>query len=486
MKRSIPAPSAPPLPTDGLLRSPFGGQGGILPLGTIIQGDALDVLRGLPDCSVQCVVTSPPYWGLRDYGTGTWDGGDAECGHKPKPRQGNGSSSTVDAKGHHDQPFRDVCGHCAARRIDRQYGLEATPEDHVAVMVAVFREVRRVLRDDGTCWINYGDCYAGSNQTGGTKSLEKGRREDRMFVSPVRVPSGLKPKDLVGMPWRVAFALQSDGWWLRADCIWFKPNPMPESVIDRPTKAHEYVFMLTKAPRYFYDAEAVREKQSNLTIERFPSGSQTRKGGEKRFSAKAGEVRSNGTFSTPMAILPNGRNLRSVWEIATAPYRGAHFATFPEKLVDRCIKAGTSERGACPRCGAPWRREVETSGGTTGTDWRPDKSLVSTNRNYDPRMKGDDYARQTLGWSPGCECGLDPVPCVVLDPFAGAGTTGIVAYRLGREFVGIDLAGGDKDLGGHTAHDRIGAARAGQVLEIYQSEARDEQQTLLGLPAAKP
>jgi len=290
---------------------------------TILVGDCIERMRSMSDASVQCVVTSPPYWGLRDYG------------------------------------------------VDGQIGLESTPQEFLAKMVAVFAEVRRVLREDGVCWVNMGDGYAGgrgdtktglNQRTGQSEHIGKQGDVGGIVRAPA-VPDGLKPKDLIGMPWRLAFALQSDGWWLRSDCIWHKPNPMPESVTDRPTKAHEYVFLLTKAARYYYDADAVREE------------------GNPANYRKNGSQRENPPGKTPQGKLDDRRgdidcsvrNLRTVWTIPTQAFSGTHFATFPEELAARCIKAGS---------------------------------------------KPDD---------------------VVFDPFTGSGTTGVVAVRLGRNFIGTEL-----------------------------------------------
>ncbi|MCZ7644359.1 MAG: site-specific DNA-methyltransferase [Planctomycetota bacterium] len=316
-------------------------------------GDALTVLRTLPAESVHCCVTSPPYFGLRDYG---------------------------------------VAG---------QIGLEATPDAFVAVLVAVFREVRRVLRDDGTLWLNLGDSYASSPPGNSTKGVSaksglngvngaSGKYRDTLDAGhatkrDTSKVSGLKPKDLIGIPWRVAFALQADGWWLRQDIIWSKPNPMPESVRDRCTKAHEYVFMLSKSARYHYDAEAVAEAcvwaGQNRTDDgpvpsAMPSAAPHR---GLRKDKQRGHGRRHAGFNERWDAMPKAeqcsgtRNKRSVWEIATEPFPEAHFATYPTALVELCILAG------CPK------------GGT------------------------------------------------VLDPFSGAGTTGLVAARLGRGFVGIEL-----------------------------------------------
>ena len=261
-----------------------------MPTHRIIQGDCIEAMRTLPDASVHCCVTSPPYWGLRDYGH------------------------------------------------DGQIGLESTPEAYVARMVEVFREVRRVLREDGTCWVNLGDSYSATTKGSsgvGKNATNKGTLiADRVW----QVPPGLKPKDLVGIPWRVAFALQADGWWLRQDIIWHKPNPMPESVRDRCTKAHEYVFLMTKSERYFYDAEAVSEAaatagQKGLGFYPGRAGAMGRKP-----SGNEAKDPSEGTR-------PTVRNRRSVWTVTTKPYSGAHFATMPPDLVEPCIKAG------CPECG---------------------------------------------------------------------------------------------------------------------------------------
>jgi DNA modification methylase len=288
----------------------------------------------LRDESVHCCVTSPPYWGLRDYG------------------------------------------------LAGQLGLEKTPEEYVAHMVEVFREVRRVLRRDGTLWLNLGDCYASLLRSGRDESPGVGAKQ---AIGPVHtavkwhagdgskfrwtLPGGQKPKDLMGMPWRVAFALQADGWWLRSDIIWAKPNPMPESVTDRPTKAHEYLFLLAKAERYFYDADAVREGLNYPDRTYGPSDNhKTRKLSEQGNRTTGGLHDGRSSYTNPA-----GHNKRSWWVIPTEPYPEAHFATFPSALVTPCIKAGC------------------------------------------------------------------PVGGIVLDPFCGSGTTIGEALRLGRKGIGIDL-----------------------------------------------
>lgn len=335
----------------------------------IHHGDWIEVLRTMPDESVNCVVTSPPYWGLRDYG------------------------------------------------VPGQLGLERTPEEYVAKMVEGFREIRRALRSDGTCWVNLGDSYCSTDKWGGGKNGNTGKHTVdaggdvpswacRSKKEPI---SGVKPKDLVGIPWMVAFALRADGWWLRQDIIWAKPNPMPESVTDRCTKSHEYIFLLTKSERYFYDAEAIKVPIKDTSAARLIQDVESQRGSDRvpgKTNGTMKAVRFGGDKQCPDTRLQSGKewtpkmagggtsyknghsgyldkdgnplcgimaNKKSVWHITTKGYSEAHFATFPPEIPETCIKAG------CPE------------GGT------------------------------------------------VLDPFSGAGTTGLVATRLGRNYVGIEL-----------------------------------------------
>lgn len=343
----------------------------------VITGDCRDVLAGLDAGSVHTCITSPPYFGLRDYGTGSWEGGDPECSHAKvvdaasavaSSTLGGGKKST----GHTQEGFKGACGRCGALRVDSQIGLEPSPDEFVAALVAVFRDVRRVLRDDGTVWLNLGDSYANGGgptqphrDTAGGFGGSPGTRGTQGYAAsgalerPVSIGGGVKPKDLLGIPWLVAFALRADGWYLRSEIIWHKPNPMPESVTDRPTKAHEQVFLLSKSPRYYYDADAIRE---DAECDRL------------RGPALHGDaVSTNGNAGLARRESHGVRNKRTVWTIATQPYSGAHFATFPPKLIEPCVLAG------CPE------------GGT------------------------------------------------VLDPFNGAGTAGLVALRHNRSYIGIEL-----------------------------------------------
>jgi DNA modification methylase len=400
---------------------------------TVYAGDCRAVLATLPAESVHCVVTSPPYWGLRDYGTATWDGGDADHAHVGMvTRSGEPGSPKQASKRGSTNVYSGDCA-CGATRIDNQLGLEPTPDAYVENMVAVFREVKRVLRNDGTLWLNLGDSYnsgpAGNTKPSSTGKVNYYRGAGVDGKTQQRVES-LKPKDLVGIPWRVAFALQADGWYLRSDIIWSKPNPMPESVTDRPTKSHEYLFLFAKSPRYYFDGEAVRLPISPYNegkVSVAPHGAHVLENGHRQQ-----ETRQYDTIK--------GANIRSVWTVATQPYPGAHFATFPPKLVEPCIKAGTSERGVCPECGAPWRRVVERGGPTKPNEHNrrvPDGQ--QEHKGLRMARMGSQWTHDTTGWQPSCEHDAAPIPATLLDPFAGSGTVGTVAQSLSRRAVLIDL-----------------------------------------------
>jgi DNA modification methylase len=461
---------------------------------TVYHGDALEVLRTLPDQSVHMCATSPPFYGLRDY------------------------------------------------QVEGQIGLEETPDQWVDRLVAVFREVRRVLRDDGTLWIEIGDSYVsgqGGRQSSvgemparplsldsdsdiGRDDVDTGswRSGATSKVTPARGTTDLKPKDLLGQPWLLAFALRADGWYLRSEIIWARPNPMPESVTDRPTKSHSTVFLLSKSPRYFYDQDAIREAfaepQGGRAYRRYPEGFKEDASGSGRSGRLQGPA--PGQITGPQAETldgsdppsppspnrgegqgfrwnsphyteqegplhntlgglppeaprgpdgrrvtsvkgkenseqhrdgerwpnPAGANARSVWMIATEPTPFAHFATWPRKLVARMIQAGTSERGCCPECLAPWVRDVED---LTPRTWRDDREGHVNNPNSPERKAqgqsaftyGSTTVKRALGWSPSCEHGGAPIPCVVLDPFGGAGATGLVARDHNRHAILIEL-----------------------------------------------
>lgn len=345
----------------------------------IYCGDVREVLKVLPAESVQMCVTSPPYFGLRDYGTAEWDGGDPRCEHTISGWNDNLKPDV--ARPERDGEKRKACLKCGARRVDRQIGLEPTPAAFVEVMVEVFREVKRVLRKDGTLWLNLGDSYAGSwgnYAPGGIKGVQRERTDEgKRWERPAygndttRKPAtaevpGLKPKDLIGIPWRVAFALQDDGWWLRSAITWCKRACMPESVTDRPTSATEMIFLLAKASAYYYDADAVKEPMVEGSADRYAYAF----GGPKNEALHNGDSR---TAVVGKRDLTTGRNQRNFWLLGPEPYPGAHYATFPTEIPRRAILAGSKH--------------------------------------------GD----------------------TILDPFLGSGTSLLVARQLGRRGIGIEL-----------------------------------------------
>ena len=365
---------------------------------TILVGDVRTRLAEIPDGSVQTCITSPPYWGLRDYGQ------------------------------------------------DDQIGLEQSPDEYVQSMVEVFKEVNRVLRDDGTLWLNLGDSYSGSGK-GPSGNLGKKHDERNMEKKhSAIVPDGLKSKDLVGIPWRVAFALQADNWYLRQDIIWAKPNPMPESVTDRCTKSHEYLFLLTKSSKYYFDNEAIKEP----AVAGRKAGNKVP---QKGTSVEGMEIR-NGLFKAQQQIYET-RNKRDVWTIASKPFKGAHFAVMPEALVEPCILAGTSENGCCSICGASYVRVIE-KGEISERKTRNNMVNVIPGRDKPSRMNSVDMQvvpKTTIGWEQSCNCKDSKISSsLVLDPFTGSGTVAVVALRNGRSFIGTELNPEYADI----AYDRIG------------------------------
>lgn len=361
----------------------------------VIIGDCREVLKTLPEKSVHSCVTSPPYYGLRDYG------------------------------------------------VEGQIGLEQSPEEYVNELVTVFREVKRVLRDDGTLWLNLGDSYAGSGKGIGSDHGKAVFTDENIRKTNWK-NTGLKPKDLIGIPWRVAFALQAEGWYLRSDIIWEKLNPMPESVRDRPTKSHEYIFLFSKSSRYYYDNEAIKEPVAESTIGR---GKVTFGGAKGRaYNPEMGDPNyRNGSeqwgrefdYTTSCA---NGRNKRTVWAVPTKPYKRAHFATFPPKLIEPCILAGTSEKGVCSECGSPFKRVIEKTGYTEHGGYR--KRADAPGAKVSPSSvfrTGLIATTKTVDWKPSCSCNTPSIPATVLDPFAGSGTVGEVCKNLGRNAILIEL-----------------------------------------------
>lgn len=350
----------------------------------LYHGDVLEVLKKLPYRSVHCVITSPPYYGLRDYQTAVWSGGQNGCTHKPTADwihsqfnansglAGNATQSNAAAARWYKAD--GSCRRCNAKRTDNQLGVESNPNDYIEKMVEIFWQVRRILRGDGTLWLNIGDSY-----------------EDQ----------------LLGIPWRLALALQADGWILRQDIIWSKPGPTPESVRNRCTKAHEYIFLFAKEPGYYYDIDAIKDG--------------------KQFDSDE----------------PGTRNKRSVWTVSSGTYGGTHFATFPNELIEPCLLAGTSEYGACSECGIPWRRVLDISEGTVNPKSAERRIKASggalSGGTKKSTLGGTIRHIKTIGWEQVCRCNSDVVPCVILDPFIGSGTSCLTALSHGRRSWGIDL-----------------------------------------------
>ena len=389
------------------------GRGDDPPVARLYYGQScLETLRLLPERSVHCVATSPPYWGLRDYKT--------------------------EGQGWPEVTFVPMAG-LPTMIIPAQVvslGLEPDMWAFVGHLVEVLREVRRALRDDGVLWLNLGDSYS-------TGSSE------------------LSQKNLLGIPWRVAFALQADGWYLRSDVIWAKSACMPESVTDRPTRSHEYVFLLTKKERYFYDHHAIKEPLAGGSLLRLNQRTfDTQTGGAKDFAVTG----QNASRSSRKALdnlkdaLENGsagRNKRTVWNVNPKGYAGAHFATWPEELVRPMILAGTSAHGACGTCGAPWERLVETCGSipdlsqrtTSHYNTKEKYGFGGGNTGFDvlaAKMRQGQAGVRDVGWQPTCKCPQDTplTRCTVLDPFSGSATTGAVAMQHGQDYIGLDLQDG--------------------------------------------
>jgi len=360
-------------------------------------GDCREKLKELPNNFFHTVITSPPYWGLRDYGTGKWTGGDPNCSHIAGKSR-NDADREFGTKETLTVQYRDVCKDCGAVREDNQIGMEASPEEYVRKIVRTFQEVKRVLRDDGTLWLNLGDSYSSGGRTSTTNQTVRGDKDYGVTRPPVS--GSIKPKDLVGIPWRVALALQEDGWYLRQDIIWHKPNPMPESVKDRCTKAHEYIFLLSKSEKYYYDSHAIKEKSVDCLS-----------------------------------------NKRSVWTVPVKPYNEAHFAVFPTELIEPAILAGCPPK-ICSECGTPYEREMVTVG-VPDRSRRENMIGVIPKRETISRQNSKEMKpliQEDRGFTKNCSCsGSKTSAGRVLDPFGGSGTTALVADRHGRDATIIEL-----------------------------------------------
>lgn len=520
---------------------------------TIKVGHVLDKLAEMPAESVHCVWTSIPYWGLRSYGTEpqVW-GGSRACNHQWgeklfKPRNGAGrhgktsqfiqqSRSVTEAQVSGSQATKgQFCRHCGAWR--GEHGLEPTLEMWIANEVTIWRGIRRVLRKDGVAWLNCGDAYStgpkgNPGNRGGINGGKRDEPDDDIGSTFDKSASGLASKQRLMLPARVALALQADGWWLRDEIVWAKLNPMPSSVTDRTTPAHEMLYMLTKSARYYFDAVAIMEPSSKDSHARAARGRSTKHKwadggpGDQTIAKKSpiagsvvvavpgvapkaaliegtgkGHPKSNASFNAALgtADLVAMRNRRSVWPLVTEPYPNPHFATAPTSIVEPCILAGTSEKGCCPKCLAPWKRVVRHNAMISKPG--PTKDAAAESRGNAANGRQALYATMvsapmfaTIGWYPTCRCYLGVPPlwpypekpekdvegirpwedrvaavdetnrriceliadkpvqaCTVLDPFGGSGTTALVADRRGRDGILIEL---NPDYAG-MAHERV-------------------------------
>tara|TARA_B100000287_G_scaffold228446_1_gene215363 strand:- start:48 stop:1211 length:1164 start_codon:yes stop_codon:yes gene_type:complete len=359
----------------------------------LIQGNCLDKLKELKSKSINCCITSPPYYALRDY------------------------------------------------NMDEQIGLEDTYQEYIENLVKVFKEVKRLLKDDGTLWLNMGDTYVGTGQKTKDSYLDKKYKNGR---SSKKKPlnnrvEGLKRKDLMGMPWRIAFALQNDGWYLRQDIIWYKTNPMPESVTDRCTKSHEYIFLLSKSVNYYFDNEAIKEK-STFKNSKGEYRANSMKNIKKHEEHDGFDIR-NGL--SKMKEQPY-KNKRSVWKVNTVPFKDAHFATFPPKLIEPMILAGCPEK-ICVDCNTPYVRQVESKRFKRNElpkddpRYRPN-TYEGSYKDINGKADAGYTETKDLGLQKQCDCETNETKAgTVLDPFGGAGTTALVADRLNRNAVSIEL-----------------------------------------------
>lgn len=441
---------------------------------TLLVGHVLDVLKTLEDESVHCVITSPPYWGLRAYGTipQVW-GGRPDCDHVWKPigkrggpAQKQGATSQRAGRSNVDEQItRHIslgvkCERCLAWR--GEHGQEPTFDLWLQHEVLIFREVKRVLRKDGSLYLNIGDAYSTTPNGRSAEDQNAAGTDNRTFRNKLNSTIGgiFKPKDRLMMPARLAIALHADGWWVRDEIIWNKKNPMPSSIKDRTCPAHEMVYHLTKAPRYFYDYVAIQEDFADDRMGRDykePDAWDTstgdgghgafHKGGRgkgRKVSERNRGGREDG-FTKPNDIDPSangGRLKRSVWSLPLEPFPEAHFATFPTELIRPMIEAGTSTRGVCPHCGAPWQRVTEKVF-TPQPDAPKSGKRKAGQTAPETRWEGSEHGSvtcTTIGWQQSCKCKAhEPVPATVLDPFGGSGTTGLVADLLGRNAVLIEL-----------------------------------------------
>ena len=432
-----------------------------------LEGNCIDKIKELEDNSIDCVVSSPPYFGLRDYGTAQWQGGDLNCKHTINDGTYDPKKGTMVERPDRNSD-KSKCIKCGAKRIDEQFGLEKTYQDYIANTVKVFETFKPKLKDTATIWWNVGDSYAsfrpmGTSDNGQYKSgLTGNRYATHLKLNDIgrsgktsKVPGNhyrgrgkisgcLKPKDLLMIPNRVAIALQEAGWYIRSEIIWHKPNPMPESVRDSPTSAHEKIWLITKNKKYYYDADAIKEP--SITKNK-PTKNLIQIKGADTPNIKKGGIRLTEKGTSPHFPAPNFlKNKRNVWTVTTKPFRGAHFATFPKDLIEPCIKAGCPEK-VCFECKTPYKKNYKRQRirrdelDPTDHRYRPNKykgAYEEINGKGDAGYQSSEF----IGFEKDCKCKTDKFESgVVLDPFAGAGTTGLVAKENNRNAILIELNG---------------------------------------------
>lgn len=450
----------------------------------ILQGDALTELRKLDSNMVDMCITSPPYYGLRDYGTATWEGGDEDCEHTIN------SPDPDNLKPHVNRPFRgnrSACIKCGAKRIDQQMGLEDSIDEYITKLCDVFDEVGRVLKDEGTCWVNIGDSYnshsAKSKKVGGFEGRQMSENPDYAAAKITMKKTGVPDKCLLGIPFRFALEMIDRGWILRNTIIWHKPNCMPSSAKDRFTVDFEYLFFFTHQQKYYFETQYEPYKSCQRDLDRFDETLQraqdhNRTTGDlnsdeykplraKRMPAIGGKKhkgKHNATYSGNTPDWGKGRIKRAVWTIPPASFKGPHYATFPPKLIETPIAAGCPEQ-ICKKCGLPRKQIVETSYNVRAirTDkskqYNPDDKYVRKNM---PFM--GDAIREIKGYTDcGCNAGFEPG--IVLDCFFGSGTTGLVALEQGKKYIGIEL--NPKDI--KIAEERLG-------LNLFDGRLKNEGQ----------
>jgi DNA modification methylase len=422
----------------------------------IFQGDSLEELKKFPDECIDLCITSPPYYNLRDYQTSIWEDGDVNCNHL-EHNDLRDDVKQITSKGTIKIGYKKICKKCGAKRIDKQIGLEETPEEYIEKLVLIFREVKRILKSHGTLWLNIGDCYNGSGKGGDSERMYSQRHTQFGKLCDIRVQGkptkicGLKPKDLIEIPSMLAIALRNDGWYLRSRIPWVKRNSMPESCIDRPSSAIEYVFLLSKNEHYYYDIESIKKetvtfdnshRNRDITKLNNTPGRTKMNGLKTNNYNRRNRRNSDWFFDSWEGLYDNDEGNPLALVVNPKGYKEAHFATFPENFVLPMILAGSSEKGICSFCGKPWIKIIEKDNLKNEREIQEYTLNVIPGRNKLSRLNSKDMktiSKKLKGWEPSCDCDKEIIPAIVLDPFSGAGTTALVALKNNRNYVGIEL-----------------------------------------------